>query len=174
MVRPARSIVLRRTAPGRRAEPAIVSDGQASQARLVRKTVACEQTLLPIWHGITAVQVRATITATAHISADLYGANPTMWRRPRMLSKSGGATSDAILALFGSIRTPTVRTTVPRAQNRPLNWTFMWWCRLGSNQCPSACEAAVNAADLRRKHFHALNGKRLTCFDAYESLLHRT
>jgi hypothetical protein len=48
-----------------------------------------------------------------------------------------------------SIRTPTVRTTVPRAQNRPLNWTFMWWCRLGSNQCPSACEAAVNAADLR-------------------------
>ena len=39
---------------------------------------------------------------------------------------------------------------------------------------PSLCEAAVNAADLRRKHFHALNGKRLTCFDAYESLLHRT
>ena len=36
-------------------------------------TVACEQTLLPIWHAITAVQVRATITATAHISADLYG-----------------------------------------------------------------------------------------------------
>ena len=69
----ARSIVLRRTAAGRRAEPAIVSDGQAWQARLVRKTVACEQTLLPIWHGITAVQVRATITATAHISADLYG-----------------------------------------------------------------------------------------------------
>ena len=88
MVRPVRSIVLRRTAAGRRAEPAIVSDGQASQARLVRKTVACEQTLLPIWHGITAVQVRATITATAHISADLYGANPTMWRRPRMLSTS--------------------------------------------------------------------------------------
>jgi hypothetical protein len=80
---------------------------------LVRKTVACEQTLLPIWHGITAVQVRATITATAHISADLYGANPTMWRRPRMLSKSGGATSDAILAVFGSIRTPTVRTISP-------------------------------------------------------------
>jgi hypothetical protein len=24
-----------------------------------------------------------------------------MWRRPRMLSKSGGATSDAILAVFG-------------------------------------------------------------------------
>ena len=23
-------------------------------------------------------------------------------------------------------------------------------------------------------HFHALNGERLTCFDAYESLLHRT
>ena len=39
---------------------------------------------------------------------------------------------------------------------------------------PSACEAAVNATDLRRKHFHALNGERLTCFDAYESLLHRT
>jgi hypothetical protein len=37
------------------------------------KTVACEQTLLPIWHAITAVQVRTTITATAHISADLYG-----------------------------------------------------------------------------------------------------
>ena len=37
------------------------------------KTVACEQTLLPIWHGITAVQVRTKITATAHISADLYG-----------------------------------------------------------------------------------------------------
>ena len=73
MVRPARSIVLRRTAAGRRAEPAIVSHGQAWQARLVRKTVACEQTLLPIWHGITAVQVRTTITATAHISADLYG-----------------------------------------------------------------------------------------------------
>ena len=32
----------------------------------------------------------------------------------------------------------------------------------------------MNAADLRRKHFHALNGKRLTCFDAYESLLDRT
>ena len=73
MVRPVRSIVLRRTAAGRRAEPAIVSDGQAWQARLVRKTVACEQTLLPIWHGITAVQVRTKITATAHISADLYG-----------------------------------------------------------------------------------------------------
>ena len=73
MVRPVRSIVLRRTAAGRRAEPAIVSDGQAWQARLVRKTVACEQTLLPIWNGITAVPVRATITATAHISADLYG-----------------------------------------------------------------------------------------------------
>ena len=39
---------------------------------------------------------------------------------------------------------------------------------------PSLCEAAVNAADLRRKHFHAPNGERLTCFDAYESLLHRT
>jgi hypothetical protein len=50
-----------------------VPDGQAWQARLVRKTVACEQTLLPIWHAITAVQVRTTITATAHISADLYG-----------------------------------------------------------------------------------------------------
>ena len=36
-------------------------------------TVACEQTLLPIWHGITAVQVRTKTTATAHISADLYG-----------------------------------------------------------------------------------------------------
>ena len=72
-IRPVRCIVFRRTAAGRRAEPAIVSDGQASQARLVRKTVACEQTLLPIWHGITAVQVRATITATAYISADLYG-----------------------------------------------------------------------------------------------------
>ena len=32
----------------------------------------------------------------------------------------------------------------------------------------------MNAADLLRKHFHALNGERLTCFDAYESLLHRT
>jgi hypothetical protein len=39
---------------------------------------------------------------------------------------------------------------------------------------PSLCEAAVNAADLRRKHFHALNGERLTCSDAYESLPHRT
>ena len=48
------------------------------------------------------------------------------------------------------------------------------WSRLGSNQCPSACEAAVNAADLRRKHFHALNGERFTCFDAYKSVLHRT
>ena len=35
-----------------------------------------------------------------------------MWRRPRMLSTSGGATSDAILAVFGSIRTPTVRIAV--------------------------------------------------------------
>jgi len=59
-------------------------------------------------------------------------------------------------------------------QNRPLGQIGGGWCRLGSNQCPSACEAAVNAADLRRKHFHALNGERLTCFDAYESLLHRT
>ena len=50
----------------------------------------------------------------------------------------------------------------------------MWWSRLGSNQRPSACEAAVNAADLRLKHFYALNGERLTCFDAYESLLDRT
>ena len=41
-------------------------------------------------------------------------------------------------------------------------------------QRPSGHQAAVNAADLRRKHFHALNGERLTCFDAYESLLHRT
>ena len=32
----------------------------------------------------------------------------------------------------------------------------------------------MNAADLRRKHFDALNGEGLTCFDAYESLLHRT
>ena len=48
------------------------------------------------------------------------------------------------------------------------------WSRLVSNQRPSACEAAVNAVDLRRKHFRALNGERLTCFDAYESLLHRT
>jgi hypothetical protein len=32
----------------------------------------------------------------------------------------------------------------------------------------------MNAAELRHKHFHALNGERLTCFDAYESLLHRT
>jgi hypothetical protein len=65
--------VRRRTTAGRRAEPAIVPDGQAWQARLVRTTVAGEQTLLPIWHAITAVQVRTTITATAHISADLYG-----------------------------------------------------------------------------------------------------
>jgi len=28
--------------------------------------------------------------------------------------------------------------------------------RSSSNQRPSACEAAVNAAELRRKHFHAL------------------
>ena len=154
MVRPVRSIVLRRTAAGRRAEPAIVSDGQAWQARLVRKTVACEQTLLPIWNGITAVPVRATITATcAHLRRSVWPRTRRCGVGPRMLSTSGRATSDAILAVFGSIRTPTVRTTVPRAQNRPLNWTFMWWCRLGSNQCPSACEAAVNAADLRRKHF---------------------
>ena len=39
---------------------------------------------------------------------------------------------------------------------------------------PSLCEVEVNAADLRRKHFHALNGERVTCSDAYESLLHRT
>lgn len=32
---------------------------------------------------------------------------------------------------------------------------------------PSACEVAVNAVDLRRKHFRALNGDRLTRFDAY-------
>ena len=32
----------------------------------------------------------------------------------------------------------------------------------------------MNAADLRDKPFHALNGKQLTCVDAYESLLDRT
>jgi hypothetical protein len=58
--------------------------------------------------------------------------------------------------------------------NRPLGQIDGGWCRLGSNQCPSACEMEVNAADLRRKHFHALNGERLSCFDAYESSLHRT
>ena len=31
---------------------------------------------------------------------------------------------------------------------------------------PSLCEAAVNAAELRHKHFDALNGEGLTCFDA--------
>jgi len=35
-------------------------------------------------------------------------------------------------------------------------------------------EAALNPTDQRRKHFHVLIGKRLTRFDTYQSLLHRT
>ena len=87
-IRPVRCIVLRRTAAGRRAEPAIVPDGQARQARLVRTTVAGEHTVpdLARHHGGSSPR---------HDHRDLRTSPPicmttnsTMWRRPRMLSTS--------------------------------------------------------------------------------------
>ena len=75
--------------------------------------MACEQTLLPIWHGITAVQVRTTITATAHISADLYGHELDDVASAPDAVEERRRPATQVPALFGSIRTPTVRTISP-------------------------------------------------------------
>jgi len=112
----------------------------------------------PIWNGITAVSSpRPTITRDLRTSPPICMAtDSTMWRRPPdAVDEADGRPSDAILAVFGSIRTPTVRTTVPRAQNRPLNWTFLCGgAGLGIEPVSfPRVRRQLNAADLRRKHF---------------------
>ena len=124
VVRPARSIVLRRTAAGRRAEPAIVSDGQAWQARVVTRWRVSRHFSR---FGTASRRFKSAPRSPRPRTSPpiCMATNSTMWRRPRMLSKSGGATSVAILAVFGSIRTPTVRTISRHFQKDPR--TVRYW-----------------------------------------------